>query len=45
LYLAVAVAAYEGILGEELGRRAIETARIQIVLFDPVTEEIIKWIP
>ena len=45
LYLAVPVAAYEGILGETLGRRAIEAARIQIMLFDPITEEIIRWIP
>jgi hypothetical protein len=45
LYLAVPVAAYEGILGETLGKQAVETAGIRIMLFDPITEEIIQWIP
>jgi hypothetical protein len=36
---------YEGILGETLGKQAIETAGIRIMLFDPITEEIIQWIP
>jgi hypothetical protein len=45
LYLAVPVAAYEGILGETLGKQAVETAGIRIMLFDPIMEEIIQWIP
>lgn len=45
LYLAVPVAAYEGILDETLGKQAIEAAGIRLVLFDPVTEEISRWIP
>jgi hypothetical protein len=45
LYLAAPIVAYEGILGETLGRQAIEAAGIRIVLFDPITEEIMQWIP
>jgi hypothetical protein len=35
---------YESILGETLGKQAIETAGIRIMLFDPITEEIAQWI-
>jgi XisH protein len=45
LYLAVPTAAYEGILGEALGKQAVEIVGIRIVLFDPITEEIVQWIP
>ena len=43
LYLAVPVTALTGILGEEIGRRAIHQARVGIIAFDPLREEIIEW--
>lgn len=45
LYLAVPAAAIGGILGEEFGRKAIERAQVRLILFDPVLEEITRWIP
>ena len=45
LYLAVPIAAYEGILGETLGKQVMEAAGIRLVLFNPVTEEISRWKP
>ncbi|MGH2411340.1 MAG: element excision factor XisH family protein [Chloroflexota bacterium] len=45
LYLAVPAAAFAGILGEEIGRQAIQRAEVRLILFDPVQEEITRWIP
>ena len=45
LYLAVPAAALTGILGEELGQQLIRRTQVRLVLFDPVQEEIIRWIP
>ncbi|HVC80425.1 MAG TPA: element excision factor XisH family protein [Chloroflexota bacterium] len=45
LYLAVPSVAFTGILGEELGRQAIQRAQVRLILFDPVQEEITRWIP
>lgn len=45
LHLAVPAAALTGILGEEIGRQAIQRAQVRVILFDPVQEEIIGWIP
>jgi hypothetical protein len=44
-HLAVPAAAFEGILGEEIGLQAIERAQVRLILFDPVLEEITRWIP
>ena len=44
LYLAVTEAAFENILSEAIGQRAVETARISMVVFDPEHEEIVRWI-
>jgi len=45
LYMAVPVAAFTGILSEELGRQAIRRADIKLMVFNPATEEIVQWIP
>jgi hypothetical protein len=45
LYLAVPEAALSGILGEEVGRHALERAHVHVILFDPGREEITRWIP
>ncbi len=45
LYLAVPAAAFVGILGEEIWRQAIQRAQVCLILFDPIQEEIIRWIP
>ncbi len=45
LYLAVPSAAVAGILGEEIGQRAIQRAQVRLILFDPVQEVITRWIP
>lgn len=45
LYLAVPDAAYEGIWLEELGQGLIERVGIKLLVFDPLTEEVIRWLP
>jgi hypothetical protein len=45
LYLAVPVAAYETILKEPLGQVALSVGNIKLMVFDPSTEEIVKWQP
>lgn len=45
LYMAVPKAAYNGILGEKVGRRMVEKFEIRLLIFDPVQENILQWIP
>lgn len=45
LYLAIPVAAYESIFAEDAGKYAIMGGGLQLLVFDPATEEIILWIP
>lgn len=45
LYMAVPTMAYTGILDEDLGQQAIIAAGIILIVFDPIEEEIIQWIP
>lgn len=45
LYLAMPNAAYEGIWSEELGQGLIESEGIKLLVFDPITEEIVQWLP
>lgn len=45
LYMVVPIVAYEGILNEEIGRRAIQKANIDIMVFDPEREDVIRWSP
>ena len=45
LYMAVPTVAYESILSEEIGRRTVRKASIRLMVFDPIEEEIVRWIP
>jgi len=45
LYMAVPTMAYTGILDEDLGQQAIIAGSISLIVFDPIKEEIIQWIP
>jgi hypothetical protein len=45
LYLAVPVEAYNGILTETVGRQVLHDNQVNLLVFDPKTEEIVKWIP
>lgn len=45
LYMAVPVAAYQGILSEEIAQRAMRRIDIKLIVFDPEREELTKWIP
>lgn len=45
LYMAVPAEAFQGILGEEIGRQAMRKAQIRVIVFDPEQEEIVRWIP
>jgi len=38
-------ALYTGILDEDLGQQAIIAGSISLIVFDPIKEEIIQWIP
>jgi XisH protein len=44
LYLAVSVGIYSTFLKEELPQISIEDYRISLIVFDPKTEEIARWI-
>lgn len=44
LFMAVPIAAYDGNLSEDIGRQAIAHANINLIVFDPVEEEIVRWI-
>lgn len=44
LYLAVPVDAYEGILKETLGQGVIQKIDLKLLVFDPLTEEVVQWI-
>lgn len=44
IYLAVSLESFEGILSEEIGRWMIQRFHIQLVVFDPATEEVVRWI-
>lgn len=45
LYMAVPAAAFTGILGEEIGRQAMQKTHTGVIVFDPEQEEIVRWIP
>jgi hypothetical protein len=45
LYLAVPLAAFSGILSEDLGKQVTQETGIKLLVFDPVKEEIVRWIP
>jgi hypothetical protein len=45
LFMAIPVAAYRGIVGEDIGRQVTAREGISLLVFDPQREEIIEWIP
>jgi hypothetical protein len=45
LYLAVPLDAYGGIFNESLGIAVLEETGALLMVFDPVSEEVIQWIP
>lgn len=45
LYLAVPHAAYEGIWIEEIGQGLIEQVGIKLLVFDPLAEQVMRWLP
>ncbi len=45
LYIAVPTTAFTGIMGEEIGRQAVQKARTGVIVFDPEQEEIVRWLP
>ena len=45
LYLAVHEEAFFKAFDDSLGRLLIENKRIQVVVYDPDTEVILRWIP
>jgi hypothetical protein len=44
LYLAIRMAVFFDLFEEPIGQLLIEKQRFKIIVFDPKTEEIIKWI-
>ncbi|WNN88686.1 element excision factor XisH family protein [Gloeocapsopsis dulcis] len=44
LYLAIRDDVYLDIFSEPIGRIFIENHQLSIIVFDPITEEIVKWI-
>lgn len=45
LYLAVPQSAYQGILSEAIGQSIVKQIDMRLLIFDPIQEEIIQWIP
>ncbi|MGH9755397.1 MAG: XisH family protein [Blastocatellia bacterium] len=44
LFLAVAIDIYAEVFEDDLGQLLLETYQAPLIVFDPVTEEIVKWI-
>jgi hypothetical protein len=44
LYMAVPIAAYQGILSETIGQRLINRLGMRLIAFNPKREEIVRWI-
>lgn len=45
LYIAIAEAAYQDIIQHVLGQEMMRRYAIPLLIFDPIGEEIIQWIP
>lgn len=45
LYIAIPEVAYEGILQHILGQEMMNRYAVPFLIFDPIQEEIVKWIP
>jgi hypothetical protein len=44
LFLAVSVDTYNDFFGEEIAQLSVTEYRVKLLIFDPVREEIVKWI-
>ncbi len=45
LYLAIREAVFDSIFEEPIGKILLENQRVRLLVFDPHTEVIVKWIP
>lgn len=45
MYLAVPITAYRGIFAELLGQSVLKWVNMKLVVFDPLHEEIVLWVP
>ena len=45
LYLAIPIAAHNGIFKEIAGITAIRISQMKLLVYDPALEEIVRWIP
>ncbi|NER92631.1 MAG: fatty-acid oxidation protein subunit alpha [Symploca sp. SIO1B1] len=45
LYLAVPVRAYEAFFKREFAQISLERYQIRLIIYDPISEIIVKWIP
>ena len=45
LYLAIREAVYNDVFEEPIGAVLLENKRVRLIVFDPHTEVIVKWIP
>jgi hypothetical protein len=45
LYVAMPKMMLDAIFGEPLGQLLIQNQRLRVILFDPIQEVIVQWIP
>ena len=45
LYLAIREAVFEDVFQEPIGSILLKNERVRLIVFDPKTEEILRWIP
>lgn len=45
LYIAISETAYQDIIQHVLGQEVMSRYAIPFLIFDPIKEEIVKWIP
>jgi hypothetical protein len=45
LYMALPTHAFEGIMAEPVGQLLRQRVHIRMIVFDPISEEIVEWIP
>ena len=44
LYLAIPVAIYESFFGREFLQTSVQRYQVRLIVYDPILEEIVKWI-
>lgn len=45
LYLAISNDVFDSLFTEEIGQILLESNRVKLIVFNPITEEITQWIP